>query len=211
MDGGPWWATVHGVAKSWTWLSGFTHSNGRYSSPSWVPSGLTSSHWRAAIVDDCEILFTSMAGNTPFLNGFTEHKTLFYITCWHYFIYFWTCVLVESWSNSNMGMWVYLLFSESLWPYEVQEGGPLPGPKMHSCLTLGNKSEEIHAMTKQGILLGRGSQEESSRVREPRRTALPALSSSLGFYDDGISFQVVFVQSFWWRVLPGGARIAQPR
>ena len=24
MDGGAWWATVHGVAKSWTWLSGFT-------------------------------------------------------------------------------------------------------------------------------------------------------------------------------------------
>ena len=24
MDGGAWWAAVHGVAKSWTWLSGFT-------------------------------------------------------------------------------------------------------------------------------------------------------------------------------------------
>jgi len=24
MDGGAWWATVHGVAKSWTWLSNFT-------------------------------------------------------------------------------------------------------------------------------------------------------------------------------------------
>ena len=24
MDGGPWWAAVHGVAKSWTRLSGFT-------------------------------------------------------------------------------------------------------------------------------------------------------------------------------------------
>ena len=24
MDGGAWWATVHGVAKSWTRLSGFT-------------------------------------------------------------------------------------------------------------------------------------------------------------------------------------------
>ena len=23
MDGGAWWATVHGVAKSWTWLSDF--------------------------------------------------------------------------------------------------------------------------------------------------------------------------------------------
>ena len=24
MDRGAWWTTVHGVAKSWTWLSGFT-------------------------------------------------------------------------------------------------------------------------------------------------------------------------------------------
>ena len=91
---------------------------------------------------------------------------------------------------------MYSLLSESLRSYELQEGRPLPGPKMRSCLTLGNKSEEIHALTKQDILLGRGSQEESSRVREPRRTALPALASSLGFYDDGISFRVVFGQSF---------------
>ena len=26
MDGGAWWATIHGVAKSWTQLSDFTHS-----------------------------------------------------------------------------------------------------------------------------------------------------------------------------------------
>ena len=26
MDRGAWWATVHGVAKSWTWLSDFTFS-----------------------------------------------------------------------------------------------------------------------------------------------------------------------------------------
>ena len=26
MDGGAWWATVHGVAKSWTQLSYFTHT-----------------------------------------------------------------------------------------------------------------------------------------------------------------------------------------
>ena len=24
MDGGAWWAAVHGVTKSWTWLSDFT-------------------------------------------------------------------------------------------------------------------------------------------------------------------------------------------
>ena len=26
MDRGAWWATVHGVAKSWTWLSELTHT-----------------------------------------------------------------------------------------------------------------------------------------------------------------------------------------
>ena len=32
-----------------------------------------------------------------------------------------------------------------------------------------------------------------------------------GFYDDRISFRVVFGQSFWFRVFPGGAYIAQQR
>ena len=27
MDGGAWWAAVHGVAKSWTWLSDFTFTS----------------------------------------------------------------------------------------------------------------------------------------------------------------------------------------
>ena len=50
-------------------------------------------------------------------------------------------------------------------------------------------------LTKQEILLGKGTRVESSRVREPRRTALP-MARSLGFYGDGISFWVVFGQSF---------------
>ena len=56
----------------------------------------------------------------------------------------------------------------------LQEGESLPSPKLGSCLTLGNElSEETHALTKQEILLGKGTRVESSRVREPRRTALP--------------------------------------
>ena len=48
-----------------------------------------------------------------------------------------------------------------------------------SCLTLGNElSEETHILTKQETLLGRGTLVESSRVREPRRTALPCGSQS---------------------------------
>ena len=37
------------------------------------------------------------------------------------------------------------------------------------------------------------------------------MARSLGFYGDGISFRVVFGQSFEFRVFPGGTRIAQPR
>ena len=60
---------------------------------------------------------------------------------------------------------------------------------MGSCLTLGNElSEETPVLTKQEILLGKGAWVENSRVREP-------------FYGDGISFWVVFSQSFCLRVL----------
>ena len=76
-----------------------------------------------------------------------------------------------------------------------RKGDPFQGPKLGSCLTLGNElSEETHVLTKQEILLGKGTRVESSRVREPRRTALPCCS--LRFYGDGISFRVVFGQSF---------------
>ena len=45
---------------------------------------------------------------------------------------------------------------------------------MGSCLILGSElSKETHVLAKQEILLGKGTQAESSRVREPRRTAVP--------------------------------------
>ena len=92
-----------------------------------------------------------------------------------------------------------------------RKGDPFQGPKLGSCLTLGNElSEETHVLTKQEILLGKGTQVESRKVRKPRRTALPHGSQS-GFYGDGFSFRVVFSQSFWLRVLPGGSRLVQPR
>ena len=76
-----------------------------------------------------------------------------------------------------------------------RKGDPFQGPKLGSYLTLGNElSKETHLLTKQEILLGKGTQVESSRVREPRRTAL-LVGSSSGFYGDGISFWVVFGQS----------------
>ena len=54
-----------------------------------------------------------------------------------------------------------------------RKADPFQGPKLGSCLTLRNKlSEETHVLTKQETLLGKGTQVESNRVREPR-TALP--------------------------------------
>ena len=95
------------------------------------------------------------------------------------------------------------------WVY-CRKGDPFQGPELGSCLMFGNElSEETHMLTKQEILLGKGTWVESSRVREPRRTALP--HGSLGFYGDRISFWVVFSQSFWLRALPGGALLVQPR
>ena len=92
-----------------------------------------------------------------------------------------------------------------------RKGDPFQGPKLGSCLTLGNElSEEMHAVTKQEILLGKGARGESRRVRGPKRTALPRGSQSQ-VDGDGSSFQVVFSQSLGLRALPGGARLIQPR
>ena len=63
---------------------------------------------------------------------------------------------------------------------------------MGSCLTLGNELfEKTQVLAKQEILLGSGTQVESSMLREPRRTAL-----EVWFYGDGISFRVAFSLSF---------------
>ena len=52
-------------------------------------------------------------------------------------------------------------------------GDPFQSPKLGSCLTLRKElSEETHVLTKQEILLGKGTWAESRRVREPRRTTL---------------------------------------
>ena len=69
----------------------------------------------------------------------------------------------------------------------LQEGDPFQGPTLGSCLTLGNElSEETHALTKQEVSLGKGTRVESSRMREPRRTALLRGSLSQGFIVMGL-------------------------
>ena len=67
---------------------------------------------------------------------------------------------------------VFILPS-TLQHYCCRKEDPFQGPKLGSCLTLGNElSEETHVLTKREALLGKGAGVESSRVREPRRTAL---------------------------------------
>ena len=57
----------------------------------------------------------------------------------------------------------------------LQEGGRVGG-----CLTLRNElSEATHIQTKQEILLGRGTQAENRRVKEPKRIALSSGLQSL--------------------------------
>jgi len=76
-----------------------------------------------------------------------------------------------------------LQFKATLTPFSLwsccRKEDPFQGPKLGSCLTLRNElSEKTHVLTKQEILLGKGTRVESSRVREPRRTALPCGSQS---------------------------------
>ena len=94
----------------------------------------------------------------------------------------------------------------------LQEGWPLAGPKTG---LLSNTQKWIvwgvRCADKARSFIGKGHLVESSRVREHRKTALPC--GRVGFYGDGISFQVVFIQAFWEgpRVLPGGAHLIHPR
>ena len=75
---------------------------------------------------------------------------------------------------------------------------PFQGPKLGSRLTLRNElSEETHLLTKQEILLGKGTRVESSRVRKPRRTALPRGSQCTG----RVSFKPFPNSSGWWRLI----------
>ena len=57
--------------------------------------------------------------------------------------------------------------------FPCRKEGPFQGPRVDSPPTLGNElSKETHMQTKQKIYLGRDALVESSRIREPRRTAL---------------------------------------
>ena len=68
-------------------------------------------------------------------------------------------------------VWLMCLSEMVRQSFCCRKGDPVQGPKLGSCLTLGNElSEETHMLTKQEISLGQGTWVESRR--EPRRTAL---------------------------------------
>ena len=96
----------------------------------------------------------------------------------------WVCFSEEGYMRAKL-LQLFPLFATLLTGVTIlaqwccRKGDPFQGLKLGSCLTLGNElSEETHLLTKQEILLGKGTRVESSRVREPRRTALPCGSQS---------------------------------
>ena len=105
-------------------------------------------------------------------------------------------ILLLFWKNIYFEIYRTKYTSKAQLVELLQEGGPLLGPETGLLLTRGNElSEETHVLTKQERLLGKGTRAESSRVREPGEQ-LCHMACSLRFYGDGISFQVVFSQSF---------------
>ena len=88
---------------------------------------------------------------------------------------------------------MYVFGSRSLKRFQsscCRKGDPFQGPRKGSWLTLRSElSEDTHVLTKQKTLLGRGSQSENSRVREPRRTALPSWLTVSGFMVMGLVFR----------------------
>ena len=68
----------------------------------------------------------------------------------------------------------HLQATGALKPGGDRKGDPFQGLRVGSCLSLRIELlEETYDLTKRETSLGRGIRVESSRVREPRRTALP--------------------------------------
>ena len=84
---------------------------------------------------------------------------------------------------------------------KLQEGGPLPGPELGSCLTLRNElSKEIHMLIKQEILLRKGTGVENSIAREIWRAALPHGSWSKGLSVKATVSLVVMYRCEIWTI-----------
>ena len=78
----------------------------------------------------------------------------------------------------------------------LQEGGPLPVPETRLLLTLRNElSEETRVLTKKRLYWERAPGWRAVGEGNPGEL-LCHMARSLRFYGDGISFRVVFGQSF---------------
>ena len=92
-----------------------------------------------------------------------------------------------------------------------RKGDTFQGLRVGSCPTLKNElSEETHVLTKKRFYWEGVPRQKPVGWENPGKL-LCHMACSLGLYGDGVSFWVVSDQSFWLRVLPGGAGIAQPR
>ena len=73
----------------------------------------------------------------------------------------------------------------------LQEGDPFQGPRVGSCLTLGNElSEETHVLTKQETLWGRGAWGRRAAGLGNPGELLCHVARSLGFYGNWVSFRL---------------------
>ena len=155
---------------------------------------------------------TPMYWNRSSLKKYIDFRSLIFLilsVCWS----------LEEWEIYNVVLLVIQYQKSLLWnPREIfllmnllQEGGSLPGPETG-----------LLSNTQKWIVRG-DTCWQSKRFYWERAPGWRAVGSgnpgellchvahSLGFYGDGISFWVVFSQSFWLRVLPGGACLVQSR
>ena len=91
---------------------------------------------------------------------------------------------------------VFLQGENLKWASYCGKGDTFQGPRVGSCLALGNElSKQTHMLTDEETLLGKGTWAESNRVRSPGEM-LGHVAGGLGFYGQEVSFWVVSGQSF---------------
>ena len=87
-------------------------------------------------------------------------------------------------------------FTEGWWPNSVAGGDPFQGSKVGSCLTLRKELSEETRADKARDFIGKGHPGGEQSGKGTQENLLCCVARSLGFYGDGISFRVVFDQSF---------------
>ena len=86
------------------------------------------------------------------------------------------------------------------------------GLRVGSCLILRNELYvETHMLTKQEILFGRGPWAKTSKVREPRRTALPRGFMVMELVS-GCLWPIILTQGLsWWPEHPSGKMVSSEK